>query len=280
MKKLIIFLVLMVGALIAFYVIFARPFIAKKAEVESALQEALDKVKRFYSSPEGPPSTALIKAMEAGDKILEEEYARMRKVLYRSSNFEVPEGQNPVLYFMETYYQKKKEWNEYAELKGAKLPSTISGLPEKLPSPEEVPELLKNLAMVDWLIKTFLDNQVKDISSISVYKSEDGDIYQKLPLTISFSCDLLSFTKLLYFLENNEEKFVLIDDLVIASKEISREVSVEKPESDRIQPSNYRRGRKGALSDIMGVEEVKKKTVVKKVLNVTMSISILEWSKM
>ena len=171
MKKLLFFVVPVIGGLIAFYIIFARPFIAKKAEVENSLEEALDKVKRFYSSPEGPPSDELIKALETGNKILEKEYTRVRNSLYREFKVEVPEGQNPVLYFMERYYQKKREWSEYAQLKGASLPTSISGLPEELPSPEEVPKLLKNLEVADWVIKKLR------ISSLLPYTMEKNLVF-------------------------------------------------------------------------------------------------------
>ncbi len=279
MKRLLISLILIVGALVAVYMLFARPFISKKSKVEKALQENLDKVKRFYSSPEGPPSPEVIRALQKGDEILKEEYTKVRKALYHESTIELPKGENPALYFMQKRYEKKKEWDEYAQLKGAKLPGKITGLPEGLPSEGNVPKLLEKLNIGDWAIRMFLDNNIKNISSIYIYDTEDSDIYQKIPLTISFSCDLLSFTKLLYSLENSKEKFVVIDDVSIKSKQIIKEISIGRPEgppeiSQMGAPFHF-----PGKTSVVEEKTIKKKQTVKKILDVTMSFSILEWSK-
>ena len=270
MKKAIFIVVSLIGVMVALYIIFARPFIHKKMEVERELEEALEKVKRCYSSPEGPPSEELIKELEKGNKLLEDEYIKVRRALYKEFKVEIPKEQNPALYFMELYYHKKKEWQEYAALKSASIPTEIEGLPERLPSEQEVPILLKKMDCVDWIIHKILDAGVESIGEIAIYNPEEKGIYTKIPLTIALTCDLLAFSKLLNMLENEKERFIMIDDLSLEAKVI-----------EKIIPLKERRPSREALTTASERElyEIPTKTITKEVIYISLSLSILEWSK-
>ena len=277
MKKILFILLPLLGVLFALYFMFARPFMIKKAEVSRELKTALDEVKRFYSSPEGPPSQDIIQELEKGNQILEKEYVKVRKALYREYKIEIPPDQNPVLYFMEKYYQKKKEWQEYAALKKVKIPNKFGGLPETLPSESEVPNLLKKLDNMDWFLKKLVDAGVKEIKSLEVYSPEDKGIYVRIPLTTTLTCDLLSFTKLLYQLENSRERFLVVEDIGLEAKEKVREIPLEP-----VMDTARRRPRpvvEPGFSLPSPEERRRVKKISEKVLEVTLSLSILEWSK-
>ena len=233
------------------YSIWVYPFLQRKREAEEILTQKLSELERFHSS-EGPPSLERVTAMEEENKILRDEYIKVKNKLPIVEKVQLPEGVSLALFYLEELKNVEKELEVKAQEKGVKIGVKSLGLPSKLPREEEAPSLIKDLNIIKRMINLLIEIGVESIDSITIGEVKTSKDMEEIPLSLKLTCDIFSLTKLLSYLEKIDKELFIIRNLeLIPEREVRvireripaparREIEVREPgelrEGERVPP--------------------------------------------
>ncbi|HIE43841.1 MAG TPA: hypothetical protein EYP78_03475 [Candidatus Omnitrophica bacterium] len=277
------------------YWIWGYPALQKRSEAEDELEKKLSKLDRLYSSPQGPPSPAIITAIEKGNEKLEAVHTKVREKLPVKEDISLPEQKNLPLYYLDQLQTLKDDLESKARKTGFKILVGDLGLPEGLPSVEDAPDLIKRLhtakMIVDLLVQIGIASGLESMDNIKIGESKDSrenDLYEEIPISLRVSCSTLSFIKLLSTLENSYGEFFIIKSFNLVSKQEIKEIPIEEtktPVSEVEREPIVREEIPQMMETGTGLFSPEKDTieterVVEEKIEADLALSIIRWKKL
>lgn len=199
------------------YFTLANSIRKKEQIVDSQYASKSSKLRKYLSGTEGPPSKKIIKALEEGNKRLDEEYELLKKRLTFEENIQVPTSGNTVLFFQQRLLVVKNQMLELSDKAGVEIPPAL-GFSDAMPDSERVPALLRQLKVAENILKLGINSHLLSINSLTFGKISDKSYFEEVPVKLTVSGNLMAITRFLYNAQNASELYV-VENVSITSKE-------------------------------------------------------------
>ncbi|MFH1904302.1 MAG: type 4a pilus biogenesis protein PilO [bacterium] len=199
------------------YVTLAGPIRKKEHIVESQYNSKSSKLREYLSGSEGPPSKRIIEVLEEGNKRLEKEYELVKKRLTFEQSIQIPTSGNPALFFQQRLSTVRGQVLELSNKSGVEIPSSL-GFSNAMPDREQVPTLLRQLKVVQDILKLGINSNLLSINSLAFGEISDESYFEEVPIKLTVSGNLMAIAQFLYNVQNASELYV-IEKISITSKE-------------------------------------------------------------
>lgn len=199
LRTLIIPVAIILVLLMGFYLVMVRPFKAKDLQLTRELEGKLQSLKRYQSSPQGPPSKEMVIALQEGNALLLERYNRLRESL-GAEFLEIPEINKPL-----EYLQYLGEWRKEVSSLAAEAQMSIPksfGFPNALPQEEEIPQLTWRMAFIKKIIAEMARARINSFDAFSLTERKKHTLYEKINYKVGVKGDVFSIVKFLNILQN------------------------------------------------------------------------------
>ena len=199
------------------YVTLAGPIRKKESAVDSQYTSESAKLREYLSGSEGPPSKRIIEVLEEGNKRLEKEYELVKKRLAFEQSIQIPTSGNPVLFFQQRLFDARGQMLKLSSKSGVEIPKSL-GFLDTMPDVEQVPTLLRQLRVVQDILKLGINSNLLSINSLAFEEISDESYFEEVPITLYVSGNLMAIAQFLYNVQNASELYV-IEKISITSKE-------------------------------------------------------------
>ncbi|MBU0477086.1 type 4a pilus biogenesis protein PilO [bacterium] len=199
------------------YFTLAGPIRKKEHIVERQYTSKSSKLREYLSGSEGPPSKRIIEVLEEGNKRLEKEYELVKKRLTFEQSNQIPTSGNPVLFFQQRLLTVRGEMLKLSNKSGVEIPPSL-GFSDAMPDGKQVPALLRQLKVVQDILKLGINSNLLSISSLAFDEISDKSYFEEIPIKLTVTGNLMVTAQFLYNVQNASELYV-IEKISITSNE-------------------------------------------------------------
>ena len=201
------------------YFTLAGPIRKKEHIVERQYTSKSSNLRKYLSGSEGPPSKMIIEVLEEGNKRLEKEYELVKKRLTFEQSIQIPTSGNPVLFFQQRLFDARGQMRKLSNKSGVKIPPLL-GFSDTMPDVEQVPALLRQLKVVQDILKLGINSNLLSISNLIFGDISNQSYFEEVPIELIVNGNLMAVTQFLYSVQNAPELYV-VEKISITSNETS-----------------------------------------------------------
>ena len=199
------------------YFSLAGPIRKKERVVDRQYTSESAKLRKYLSRNEGPPSKAIIKVLEEGNKRLKKEDELVKKHLTFEQSTQAPTSGNPVLFFQQRLLTVREEMLKLSNKSGVKIPPSL-GFSDTMPDKEQVPALLMQLKVIQDILKLGISSNLVSINSLTFGEISNKSYFEEVPIELYVNGNLTAITQFLYNVQNAPELYI-VEKISITSKE-------------------------------------------------------------
>ena len=205
------------GILTVLYLTLTMPVRKKSRIVDRQYTSNSAKLRRYSSGTEGPPSKEIIQVLEEGNKRLEKEYELVKKRLTFEQSIKIPTSGNPVLFFQQRLFDARGQMRKLSNKSGVKIPPLL-GFSDTMPDAEQVPALLKQLKVVQGILKLGINSDLLSVGKLIFGEISNKSYFEEVPIELTVDGNLMAITQFLYNMQNAHELYV-VEKISITSNE-------------------------------------------------------------
>ena len=195
----------------------AGPIRKKEHIVERQYTSKSSKLREYLSGSEGPPSRRIIEVLEEGNKRLEKEYELVKKRLTFEQSIQIPTSGNPVLFFQQKLLTVRGQMLKLSNKSGVEIPPSL-GFSDAMPDGEQVPALLRQLKVIQDILKLGINSGLLSISNLIFGEISNKSYFEEVPIELTVNGNLMAITQFLYNVQNASELYI-VEKISITSKE-------------------------------------------------------------
>lgn len=189
----------------------------ERISINNKIKKAVATIKERSKSGEDPVLKRLADLLSQ-KLTLQEKYKKLKHALDSRPQRALPEDIPDPLKFKEQLYQTQQRLKNLANNSQVTLPQDLgfSQFETKIPAAGQLPILIKQLDIVDEVIKFLIKTQIKNIVSVELAEpadrlvgKTDGAVYKELPIKVTVECPTENLVKFLYELRSSEFIFIV-----------------------------------------------------------------------
>ena len=201
------------------YFTLTGPIRKKESIVGRQYTSKSSKLREYLSGSEGPPSKRIIEVLEEGNKRLEKEYELVKKRLTFEQSIQIPTSGNPVLFFQQKLLTVRGQMLKLSNKSGVEIPPSL-GFSDAMPDGEQVPALLRQLRVIQDILKLGINSKLISINSLAFEEISNESYFEEVPIKLTVSGNLMSIIRFLYNVQNAPELYV-VEKISITSKKVN-----------------------------------------------------------
>jgi len=209
--------IITLGILSVLYLTLTMPVRKKSSIIDRQYTSNSAKLREYLSGIEGPPSKGIIQVLEEGNKRLAKEYELVKKRLTFEQSIQIPTSGNPVLFFQQRLFDARGEMLKLSSKSGVEIPPLL-GFSDAMPDVEQVPALLRQLKVVQDILKLGINSGLLSISNLIFGEISNKSYFEEVPIELTVNGNLMAITQFLYNVQNAPELYV-VEKISITSNE-------------------------------------------------------------